>query len=271
MDKTKIEPNEFSGKGLTSVVIPDGIVFIGYDAYRNNKIKELIIPNSVKVIEFQAFCENKIERLTLSENLNVINKSVFSNNKIKKIIIPPSVKIIDRTAFQYNKITELSIPETVREIWTGAFYENKIRKITIGSHVNFMEGEYDSVGRYSMSFGEYGGFLELYKGNGRSGGVYTYNKEQDIWKFKSVSLSENPLIKIWSNEAIRYTEDNLCDLTFGVNPETKNVCLKREDGTFGHIELNDALSKTYRVIDKDGNVEFFSTAHDLTNAGWVLD
>jgi hypothetical protein len=36
MDKEKIQASEFANKNLTSVEIPYGIVFIGYDAYRNN-------------------------------------------------------------------------------------------------------------------------------------------------------------------------------------------------------------------------------------------
>jgi hypothetical protein len=102
--------------------------------------------------------------------------------------------------------------------------------------------------------------------------VNTGNSDSTYESLKNYEPPAKPKqIRKWSNEAIRYTEDNLCDLTFGVDRETKIVCLEREAGTFGHIELNDALSKTYRVIDKDGNVEFFSNVHDLTNASWVLD
>jgi hypothetical protein len=271
MEKFIIQPEEFANKGLTSVEIPDGIMGIGYDAYRNNKIKELVIPDSVEKIGEQAFCENEIENLTLSESLKVIEKSAFSNNKIKTLIIPQKVKIISRTAFQYNKITELFLPETVREIWTGAFYKNKISKITIGPHVNIIEGEYDDCGR-GMTFGEYGGpFLELYKGNGFQGGIYTYDKKQVSWKFKPVSLNPNSHLRIWSDETREYTEDCLRNLEFGVNPITKNVCMKREDGTFGYIELKDALSKTYRVVSEDGEDEFYSSVYDLTRAGWALE
>jgi hypothetical protein len=271
MDETRIQPCAFANKGLSSVEIPEGVVSIGYDAYRDNKIKELIIPNSVREIGFETFAGNAIESLKLSESLVVIQKSAFSNNKIKSLVIPKSVKIIERTAFQYNRITKLFLPETVREIWTGAFYENKITKITIGHHVNIIEGEYDDQ-RPVGTFGDYGAdFLSLYNENGRQGGTYTYNKKQECWNFKAEPLSGNSSIRIWSDETLRYTEQALQDLEFGVNPETKNVCLKREDGSYGYIELKDALNKTYRVVGCDGRVEFFQSAYDLTKAGWALD
>jgi hypothetical protein len=266
-----IEPREFENKGLVSVDIPDGVVSIGYNAYNGNKIKELFLPDSVKEIREQAFAENLIENLKLSENINVINKSVFSNNKIKNLVIPKSVKIIYSTAFQYNKIAKLSLPETVREIWTGAFWGNKITKITISPHVNIMEGEYDDFGTEG-TFGDFGaGFLRLYNGNGRQGGIYTYKKDQECWNFKPVPLSANSRIRIWSDEILRYTEQALQDLEFGVNPETKHVCLKREDRSYGYIELTDALNKTYRVVSGNDQIEFFESVYDLTKAGWVLD
>jgi hypothetical protein len=270
-DKKGIQSGEFADKGLTSIKIPEGIVSIGYDAYRNNKIKELVIPNSVTEIGYQAFAENAIESLKLSENLIVIQKSAFSNNKIKTLVIPESVKIIYRTAFQYNKITKLFLPETVREIWTGAFYGNRITKITIGHHVNTIEGEYDDF-HPSGTFGGYGAnFLSLYNKNGRQGGVYTYSKNQECWSFKAAPLSANSRVRIWSDKTLRYTEQALQDLEFGIDPETKNVCLKREDRSYGYIELKDALNRTYRVISRDGRVEVFQSVYDLTKAGWALD
>jgi hypothetical protein len=166
----------------------------------------------------------------------------------------------------------LIIPETVREIRTGAFWENKITNITIGPHVNLVKGEYDDYPSHGGTFGLYGGsFLELYEGNGYLGGKYTYNKEQENWLFKEIPLKANSPLRIWSEETRKYTEETLKNLDFGVNPLTKNVSMKREDGSFGYIELKDALNNSYRVVSEDGTVEFFTTVYDLTKAGWALD
>jgi len=272
MNKINIQPSEFSNKNLTSVEIENGVISIGYDAFSNNKIKDLIIPDTVEKIGDQAFSENVIENLKLSANLEVIEKSVFSDNKIKKLEIPEKVKIIGRTAFQKNKITELIIPETVREIWTGAFWQNKITKISIGPHVNIRKGEYDGVSRPAGTFGDYGAsFLELYESNGFLGGKYTYNTKNETWDFKEIPLKANSTIRIWSEETRKYTEETLRNLEFGINPQTKNVCLKREDGSFGYIELKDALNNIYTVISENGRIEHFRSVYDLTRAGWALD
>ena len=271
MDKINIQPNEFSNKNLTSVEIEDGVISIGYNAFSRNKIKDLFIPDTVEEMEDSAFAENIIENLKLSANLEVINKSVFSDNRIKKLEIPEKVKIIYRTAFQRNKIKELIIPETVREIWTGAFYGNKITKISIGPHVNIIKGEYDWVGKVG-TFGDFGAsFLELYESNGFLGGKYTYNTKNEIWKFKEIPLSANSPIRIWSEETRKYTEETLINLEFGINPLTKNVCLKREDGSYGYIELKNALNKKYIVESENGSSLYYSSVYDLTRAGWALD
>lgn len=271
MDTVRIQPDEFANKGLTSVEIPEGTISIGYYAYQNNKIKDLVIPNSVSNIGEGAFSENAIENLKLSNNLTIIEKSVFSNNKIKTLTIPEKVRIIERTAFQYNKITELIIPVTVREIWTGAFYYNKITRITIGPHVNIIKGEYDDFGR-GETFGNYGGsFLELYERNGNLSGKYTYNPKTEGWSFKSIPLEPNSPIRIWSDATRKYTEETLQNLDFGVNPISKNVSMKREDGSFGYIELKNALNHNYIVVSENDIVEHFSSVYALTRAGWALD
>jgi len=47
--------------------------------------------------------------------------------------------------------------------------------------------------------------------------------------------------------------------------------MKREDGSFGYIELKDALNNKYTVISENGMIEHFESVYDLTRAGWALD
>ncbi|AEF86612.1 hypothetical protein TREPR_0623 [Treponema primitia ZAS-2] len=76
----------------------------------------------------------------------------------------------------------------------------------------------------------------------------------------------------WSDEVIKRTLNDLPDLVFGVDLETRSrVMLKRNDGTYGHITLVNALNRVYTVVDKDENVEYYSDVHEMVKAGWVLD
>jgi len=274
-DKNRIPPCKFEGKNLFAVDIPDGILSIDYRAYRNNKIKSLFIPDTVKSIGFEAFAGNIIDDLKLSEGIEDIGHGAFSDNKIKLLDLPYSLKHITQISFQRNKITNLFIPPTVREIDTGAFCGNKITKISIGYHVNIIDGEYDWLsheGNPNGTFGDYSwGFLELYKSNGRIGGEYTYRKKLRKWKFKQVPLATTSSQKAWSEETRQYTKRILQNCEFGWNSSTGNISLKREDGTFGYIKLNDAMNRRYVVHGDNEKIEDFATVCDLTEAGWVLD
>jgi hypothetical protein len=74
----------------------------------------------------------------------------------------------------------------------------------------------------------------------------------------------------WTEKQIRRTEDAFNDLDFGTGLDMK-VRLKKNDGTYGYIALDNALAHKYLVIDTDGNEELFRYSEDLTAAGWVLD
>ena len=77
----------------------------------------------------------------------------------------------------------------------------------------------------------------------------------------------------WSEELIERTQNSLGDLSFGFDPRGEGkVCLKKSDGTFGYITLDNALKHKYLVVNYDTEEEeLFNNPSDLTDAGWVLD
>ncbi|MDR2444745.1 MAG: leucine-rich repeat domain-containing protein [Spirochaetaceae bacterium] len=60
----KIGDGAFRLKGLTGVVIPNGVEAIGNQAFFGNQLELVIIPPSVKVISDSAFDSNMLERVT---------------------------------------------------------------------------------------------------------------------------------------------------------------------------------------------------------------
>jgi hypothetical protein len=78
-------------------------------------------------------------------------------------------------------------------------------------------------------------------------------------------------MKEWSDSLVKITKDSLEGLTFGVDPITKNVRVKRNDGSLGYIKLDDALNNVYTVVVEHSDPIHFGTVQELIQAGWVLD
>ena len=77
---TEISINAFSGKGLTSVIIPKTVVNIGCDAFESNKLTRVEIPENVKTIGSMAFTGNKITHITIGSNVDLGRRTVFYDN-----------------------------------------------------------------------------------------------------------------------------------------------------------------------------------------------
>lgn len=116
----------FANKGITNVVIPNTVTYIGYATFYNNNIKSLEIPSSVKRIETYAFTYNNIENLIFNEGLSFINAWAFQNNNLQNIQFPSSLTTIRTAAFDGNQLTEINIPSTVTNIQGAAFNRNNV-------------------------------------------------------------------------------------------------------------------------------------------------
>ena len=78
-------------------------------------------------------------------------------------------------------------------------------------------------------------------------------------------------LREWSDNLIEYTKDALSTLEFGCTPDGK-VRMKKSDGSFGFIPLEDAFNYKYNVhSDEDDNIEHYNNVSEMIEDGWVLD
>ena len=112
-------------KSLRSIVIPDGIISIGYGAFSGCKsLADIVIPDSVSSIGDCAFegCKSLCS-LVIPDSVTSIGEGAFYDCKsLISIVIPDSVTSIGRGAFSgCTSLTNIAIPDGVTSIGDCAF------------------------------------------------------------------------------------------------------------------------------------------------------
>ncbi len=123
---TEIADNAFQGTKITSVVIPEGITYIGSYAFQNAKgINSVAIPASVSIIGQNAFqyCEG-LTSITFAEGskLSAINSHTFNNCiNVTEFAIPEGVNSLGQWSLESMKsLTTLTLPSTLTRLNGGA-------------------------------------------------------------------------------------------------------------------------------------------------------
>lgn len=107
---TVLSNGAFTGSGVTTVTIPEGITDFGASGV------------SATGASGGAFKDSKVEKIVLPEGMTEIPAAAFNGAKnLKEVNIPASVNTIGVNAFRSTAITTLTIPATVTSIATGAF------------------------------------------------------------------------------------------------------------------------------------------------------
>lgn len=130
----------FSGKAITSVQIPNSVVFIGERAfYSCNRLNQIIIPESVAKIGDGAFyyCEN-LKNVTLKNGITHIGYQAFLNcSNLTEIILPDTLTSLGANAFSgCTGLSNVVLSNELKEIqeWTFDGCSNLIN-ITIPNSI----------------------------------------------------------------------------------------------------------------------------------------
>jgi hypothetical protein len=220
---TKIGNGAFADNKLTSIIIPDTVIYIGHIAFENNLLQEVVLSNSI----------------------TTINQLAFAHNQIKNIIIPNGVTFIMDGAFENNQITEIIIPNSVTEIGNGVFENNPLEKITIGENVELYEWIYPFEEEFCLYYIKHGKKLGTYiKRNGHWEKVDLLEDEFDIIKTENDLEIENRT----QEESIDFfVSDSLLD----------------DDNIIGKWYRNLLFATAELTVDQDMNfsIEAQNTAH----------
>lgn len=126
-DGIAISEGQYKGReDLTVVEIPDGVVYIGRDAFALcNNLKEIKIPDSVVFIDDSAFLGcTKLETVKLPDGLRGIGNGAFAScYGLQKINIPQHITVIPMSCFSNCiSLKQVEIFSEIRVIMDNAFY-----------------------------------------------------------------------------------------------------------------------------------------------------
>ncbi len=112
---TQIAERAFLGNTeITSVVIPEGIEFIGHEAFQNcSSLNEVTLPYSLQETGISCFRRAPLHNLTVPGNLTVINHD-FAWVSFDLVLSPGVVEL--KTGCFYGGFTDLVLPESVEMV-----------------------------------------------------------------------------------------------------------------------------------------------------------
>ena len=131
--------------GITSVVIPDGVMIIGEFVFSGcTSLAEIVIPDSVTGIGEWAFsgCTSLAE-ITIPDSVTSIGVYAFSDcTSLTEIVIPDSVTSIGVCAFSgCTSLSKVDLPKNLTGIYSGVFSGcTSLTEITIPDSVTSIGG-----------------------------------------------------------------------------------------------------------------------------------
>ena len=219
----------FMSKGITSVVIPEGVTNIVNRAFIFNNLTSVVIPNSVTGIYGAAFGSNQISSLTLGTGLTIIEENAFNGNQLTSFDFPAGVSIIKKQVVANNLIEHVVIPSWITEIKEGAFAGNPMLTVTSFS---MTAPDIFTANDLTDSFAADRSNIDLYIPAGTEGPYVT--DMGALWTgFKSVS----------GTASIENTELNN-ELSIYPNPVTSQLTIDTEE-KIGSVTI---LNTTGRIV-----------------------
>lgn len=113
-----------SSPNLRSVVVPEGVTYIGDNVFRNcSMLKDVTLPSTLKSIGSSCFYGTKIENVVLPEGLTSLGNGAFEGTRISEIVIPDSIEVLSSYVFSgCSRLTNIVLSKNLREIDRRAFF-----------------------------------------------------------------------------------------------------------------------------------------------------
>lgn len=106
----------YMNKGINSVELHEGLLWIGPSTFWQNNITTLNIPSTLEIIGNVSFAENKIKEINIPKNsrLTGLGEMALYQNEIEEIKLPKGIDLLGNKSLGNNKIKRIEIYEKAR-------------------------------------------------------------------------------------------------------------------------------------------------------------
>ncbi|MCL2042939.1 MAG: leucine-rich repeat domain-containing protein [Treponema sp.] len=141
---TEIGEHAFSGCGIESVIIPEGITALPAGLFSDcTALTTVTLPQSLTSVEEWVFsgCAS-LNSITIPDNVTSIGFGVFSGSGLVSFNWPAHIPVIPSGSFSGSNLRTIVIPEGVSEIGWGAFQDcAELTSVTLPSTIRNIGGD----------------------------------------------------------------------------------------------------------------------------------
>lgn len=113
---------------MTSLELPEGVIYVGGNAFKQNQLSRVIFPKTLMFIGNASFAQNQIQLLSFTESTDFalnIDTQAFAVNQISAVQLPVNTEKVTKWAFMQNTGMEPVTSGTASEKKGGIVYMYK--------------------------------------------------------------------------------------------------------------------------------------------------
>ena len=177
-----VAPYSFKEVLLNSLIISEGVVKIGTDAFYGCNLKSVKLPKTLSVIGDDSLQRNAFSSIIIPDNVTVIEGGAFyANSSLKEVTLGTKLTTIGEFSFGITGLTSITIPSSVTEIGNYAFDRSPLANVYVQN-----ETPINLTGTYNV-FGADVSNINLYVASDDAKTAY---EAGDVWKdFKSITVT----------------------------------------------------------------------------------
>ena len=126
---TQVEPGAFGGESaLQSLTLPEGIEYIGSNAFNNSGLEEIVLPETLVEIDQFAFSKTRLTEVVIPGSVELLRASAFEGKSnggspLEKVVFEGNkIRELELRTFSYcDRLKEIALPEGLESIGYNAF------------------------------------------------------------------------------------------------------------------------------------------------------